>query len=54
MSRRNEKTRATTALEYSLVLNFMRLCAEEGVDSASAYRELDIRLDALSQLKPPT
>jgi hypothetical protein len=42
-----------TALEHSLVSNFFRLCAAKGVDEENANRELEMRLDALSQLKLP-
>ena len=40
-----------TALEHSLVSNFVRLCAAEGIDAENANRALELRLDALSQLK---
>jgi len=53
MSRKNETEKITVTLENSLVSNFIRLCAAEGVDSENASRELEIRLDALSQLEPP-
>ena len=54
MSRKNMCIIKTeTALENSLVSNFVRLCAAEGVDTENASRELEMRLDALSQLKLP-
>jgi len=54
MSRKNLiNGRIQTALEHSLVSNFFRLCAAEGVDAKNANRELALRLDALSQLKLP-
>jgi len=54
MSRRNLCiVKMETALEYSLVSNFFRLCAAEGIDAENANRELELRLDALSQLKLP-
>jgi hypothetical protein len=40
-----------TALEHSLASNFVRLCAAEGIDAENASRALELRLDALSQLK---
>ena len=42
-----------TALEHSLVSGFVRLCAAEGIDAENASRALELRLDALSQLKLP-
>lgn len=49
----NKPIKITTTLEHTLVSNFFRLCAAEGVDSESAYRELEMRLEALGELKPP-
>jgi hypothetical protein len=42
-----------TALEHCLVSNFLRLCEAEGVNAENANRELEMRLDALSQLELP-
>jgi hypothetical protein len=54
MSRKNVSiVKIQTALEHSLVSNFVRLCAAEGVDAENANRELEIRWNALSQLKLP-
>jgi hypothetical protein len=54
MSRKNGSiVRIQTALEHSLVSNFVRLCSAEGVDAENANRELEMRLNALSQLKLP-
>jgi len=49
----NKPIKITTTLEHTLVSNFFRLCTAEGVDSESAYKELEMRLNALSELKPP-
>ena len=40
------------SLESILISNFIRLCVAEGVESESAYRELEVRLEALNELKP--
>ena len=54
MSRKNMfNVKIQTALEHSLVLSFVRLCTAEGVDAENANRALELRLDALSQLKLP-
>lgn len=53
MNSKNKSLKITTTLEHSLVSNFFRLCTAEGVDSESAHRELEMRLNALSELKPP-
>ena len=42
-----------TALKPCLVLNFFRLCATEGINAKNVNRELEMRLDALIQLKLP-
>jgi hypothetical protein len=42
-----------TALEHCIVSNFLRLCEAEGVNAENANRELEMRLDALSQLELP-
>jgi len=51
MSRKNNKIQATITLEDSLASNFLRLCDAEGVDSENAYKELEMRLEALGELK---
>ena len=51
MSRKNQSIKMTVNLENQLVSNFIRLCAAEGVDSETAYRELEMRLDALDELR---
>jgi hypothetical protein len=53
MSNQNTPIKDEVNLETLLVSNFIRLCEAEGVDSEHAFRELEVRLDALSQLKPP-
>lgn len=54
MSRKNIfNVKIQTALEHSMVSGFIRLCAAEGIDAENASRALEIRLDALSQLKLP-
>ncbi len=50
---KKKSLKITTTLEHSLVSNFFRLCTAEGLDSESAYRELEMRLNALSEIKPP-
>jgi hypothetical protein len=51
MSRKNQSFKMALNLENQLVSNFIRLCAAEGVDSETAYRELELRLDALNELR---
>jgi hypothetical protein len=40
------------SLDSVLISNFIRLCLAEDVESESAYRELEVRLEALNDLKP--
>jgi hypothetical protein len=54
MSKKNKTTKITPNLETSLVSNFIRLCEAEGVASENAFRELALRLGALSELKLPS
>ena len=54
MSRKNTiNVKIQTALEHSLVSSFIYLCTAGGVDAENVTRELDLRLNALSQLKLP-
>jgi hypothetical protein len=39
-------------LECVLISNFIRLCTAEGMETESAYKELEVRLEALNELKP--
>lgn len=38
-------------LEGILISNFVRLCINDGIESKSAYKELELRLEALNELK---
>ena len=42
--------RTDSSLEGILISNFVRLCIAEGVESKSAYKELEVRLEALNEL----
>jgi hypothetical protein len=52
MSREKEPERTAFTLMNALIFNFMRLCALEGVETENAYRELELGLEALDELKP--
>jgi hypothetical protein len=39
--------------EKSVVSNYVRLCLVEGIKPGNAYRDLEKKLDALSELKAP-
>jgi hypothetical protein len=52
MSPRKVTSSLDSSLESVLISNFIRLCVAEGVESESAYRELELRLEALNELKP--
>jgi len=53
MFQKNLADKSANTLEATLVLNFIRLCESEGVDSTNTHKALEMRLHALNELKIP-
>jgi hypothetical protein len=52
-ARKNVFEREGLTIEKSVISNYVRLCLVEGIKPGNAYKDLEKKLDALSELKAP-